>query len=676
MKSHYNRKIIFLITFLAVLFLLQTAISHLINNSKDKILNYANSTFGYSFELEDLSFSLLRGLHIKGAALTRNNYDKKIIFIKDAFISLKILPLFFKTLDIKVHINELSLFIKREGEGINTQIIFSEINKKMPKHKPSLDISIEKTRIITGDNPNLSIILKDSKIRQESQSLKMLTLLEFDYRLAPDSYLAHLFSDNYIRQTIKCLVQAHINGDNLHLDYILLNIEGNEIIGAGLNKDFTGKNPYLYINFMHSMVLLNKLTVMKRNFKAQGNVYFSLGLKGRMDAPSINISSELSHCSFVIAKNRLFNIEELQGKIEYQNNLINLNNASLRINNVHLNIHRLIAGLSVEPELKLELSFPQEFFDYNSLPLNKLRVVFEGRLKQFLSGDLGVSALYIRDGRDLDMQAHFNGINLSFQDAEKNLTVGSIELIKNDDKIQKISLRDLKSQVYLEKNRIDLKNISVAAYDNSLSGELKISLTDPAALNLRLKGQGLDLKSVMQDTNISDKLLSGRLDVEIVFDNLQKEFLQGNCYIKNGSMDLNMLGSIIALPALKNTKFQNMHADFSISKQLVSLKDLEMHSPDIMLGLSWNTNHKVDGELKLSMASRLLKQYAAFKKLLNIAKFKKDYVDFSFLLAGTSRGNTRILWQKGEFKAKLKENLPNWVQKRIEKELDKIVDSL
>lgn len=102
---------------------------------------------------------------------------------------------------------------------------------------------------------------------------------------------------------------------------------------------------------------------------------------------------------------------------------------------------------------------------------------------------------------------------------------------------------------------------------------------------------------------------------------------------------------------------------------------MKLNNPDIMLDASWNTNGKIDGLLNLEVSSELLSQSRPFKKLLNLTRTKKPYIDFDFSLGGIPK-TVRAMWMKGEFKDKIKEGLPAWVKRKIERELDNLVEEL
>jgi len=208
-----------------------------------------------------------------------------------------------------------------------------------------------------------------------------------------------------------------------------------------------------------------------------------------------------------------------------------------------------------------------------------------------------------------------------------------------------------------------------------LEGAAKIERQGKPHLTIGLKGTGLDVKKVMDDTHITDKLLSGNMSVQIYFDNRQDAFLKGKCHIKDGIVDLNVLASAVKFPSLNLSGFYIMDAFFICSKDLIKLKGVKLYSKDIRFNGFWDIDTTLKGALNMAVSSRLLKQSPSFRKLLSIADINKPYIDFKFLLGGIPRVS-RFMWSKGEFKEKLEQGLPGWIKRRIQNGLNKSIDEV
>ncbi len=691
LKSRRNFILILLVLLILTLLLLQKGISYTLSKSKPKILNYLTRTFAYRFELQDLSFNFLQGLHLEGASIFYDEQNKPPVLIRDAFVRIKILPLIFKrTAAIRIDINEASLLLNNQKEGLNLQIIFSDISKKMPKNKPaalnlfkhSLDASIKTAKLAYAGNAsfdkNIYLLMKNSRIKQEAERFKFDSDIEFNYLLPKDAYVAHFFKNKDLKEKARCSLQGNIRGEDLIVDLLLFTLENSQIVGAGINKGFAQRNPNVDIAFMHSAILLDNIASLKDNFDAEGNAFFSLKINGPLDNLKTSISSTLYYCNFryVLPNGELFNIKKLSADLEYRDNLLKFDKAYLELNGVPLNI-KLSTLVSNEPGVGLNISLPKEFLISQNLPLEKLEGEFNGKLKKTLQGDLKLNALYVRKGLDLNMRASFKNIDFDYSSPEeKYFRADTIELTKDSaSKIQKLNFSNLESKIYFGKDRVEFKKLNFCGYNTLLSGVIKLHPKDEASLTVLLEGVGLDVKTVMQDINVSDKLLSGTMDIKIAFDNQQKDFLSGTCHIKDGAANLKLLADALRLPALKKVNFDIIDGRFSISKEKIKVDEIKLASPDIALDASWQTNANIDGRINLKIASGLLSQSPPFKKMLDLTQIKKSYIDFSFSLGGMPK-TPRVMWLKGEFKDKIKQDLPAWVKRRIENNLDKLIDGM
>ena len=275
------------------------------------------------------------------------------------------------------------------------------------------------------------------------------------------------------------------------------------------------------------------------------------------------------------------------------------------------------------------------------------------------------------------MRANFKNIEFDYKNPEeKGLKADTIELTKTSvSKTQRLNFSNLDSRVYIGRDKIEIKDLNLSGYNAKINGSVNLNTKDAAYVNVVLEAAGLDVKTLMPDVNVSDKLLSGKMNARVVFDNRKDEFITGNCRITDGTANLELVADILKLPSLKSVSFDLLDSRFSISKDTVSMGDIILKNPDITLDSHWNSNGKIEGALNLRVASRLLGESKPFKRLLNLIQTEKPYIDLSFLLGGIPK-TARAMLMKGEFKDKIKEGLPAWAERRIERELEILVDEL
>lgn len=690
LKSRPNRFLILILIFVIVAFSFQAIVSNILYKQKPKIENYLNSAFGYRITFKRISFNLLKGLHIKGISIFYNAEDKTAVFVKNALISVKIPSIFLGKVVLEIKADETQLLVKKEEEGYNLQIIFSDIYKKISEHKSRLSnifaknvsIFVGLAKFIHADNPrlanNMHILLRHSQIEQRGEKFKFNSDIEFKYPLQGASYMSRFIKDKGMEEAIKCAIQGTIKNKDLHMDLISVNIKGEQILGMGINKGFAERNPYIDIIFIPSTISLNNIAFLSGSFKPVGHIFISLKINGLLDSVKTMMSAILDDCSFgyTLEEGQALSIKDLRGDLEYKDNQIKFNNGYLELNDLPLNFI-LKTDVSDKPRIDLKVSVPKEFLYSQQLPLDKLEVIFNGKLKKTLMGNLEISALYKRKAMHLDMKAYFKNIDFDYANLkEKYFRADSLELIKsNVNKVQRLNFTDLKTKLIVNKNKIEIGELKFCGYNGALNGRLDLDMIGKTSLVFMLNGAGLDVKALMQDINISNKLLSGNMDIKIAFDNRVEEFLKGRCYIKDGTTDLDVLLGILKFPSLKGVNFDIMHTYFSISKNIIKVRGVKLLSPDVMLNAYWDTNNRINGVLNMKMSSEFLKTSTQFRKLLNLTRIKKPYIDFGFSLGGLP-DVVRFRWRKDEFKDKLDSALPAGIKKSIQANLDKTLEDL
>jgi|GEM_PF-3484410 len=673
------------------LYLFQRGLSQYLYQNKTKITDYLSSTLGYRVILNKISFSVFNGFRVKEILIFYDYKETPPIFIKDAHITIKILPLFLGQIIVdEAKIHEALFLVVKKKDGYNLQIMLSSVFKKIahkgiktpPIFTNRVKVSIGTAKIIYLGNAypekNMNVVLKNARIEQKFDKFKFYGDIEFNHNLSSESYLSRFFKNRVIHQAMKCIVQGDIKGENLDMGLIVLKIGEEQILGMGVNKGFAEKNPYLNIIFIPSTISLDNINFLKENFNARGNIFIALKLSGPMDNIKPAVSGILDDCNFRydLTNNEAVNIKSLNGNIEYGNDFFKFENGNLIINAIPLNI-KLQTSKTYEPDISLNLSVPPEFFSAQNISLGKFEVIFNGKIKKALLGNLEFNLLYIRKGKNLDMRADFKNLEFNYENPEeKSLRVESIELTKSGrTKIQKLNLNNLNSKVYLRKKLIELRELKFSGYNGIFAGGINLSMADKVTMTVALKAQALDVKTLMQDVNISDKLSSGTMNLKIKFNNRLTEFLKGECFIKEGVANLDAFAAIVKLPPLTLTRFNIMHAYFSISRNMIKVRAIKLDSPDIRLNAYWNMNGKIYGILNLKVASELLNQSPPFKKLLRLTKIEKPFIDLSFMLGGVPEA-VRVMWMKGEFKERIMRDLPAWVSKRIENNLEETIDEL
>jgi hypothetical protein len=676
-----------------LLLFLQTLLSATFYRIKPAITQYLKGTLGLAVTINNASFSFLEGVHLSGLSVFLGNKDRPVVFIEDAYLKIRLVPLLRKRIVLrKIKIRGAILLSRKEIEGINLQIIFSDIYKKVSQGA-TLDYPIDINNIlVVADLVKLAFVDKQyqdngveflfNKLRislLRSQRLKFRSNIRFTYHIPQKKYAARFLNNVAMIQDLKGSFDGNINGNNLDLEMAVLSLGKERLIGMGQVKDFLEKNPWINISSVPCGISLNNITFLKDNFSPDGYLWTSLRISGLLDNMRPIINGSIVYCSFNyrLADREIFSVKNFMGNFEYKDENIRLTNLSLRLNNLPLNIE-VKTNTSAQPRVFLFASLPREFFSYQGLPLEKLEATFTGRIQETLTGDLKIKTKYRRLDAENEMQLNLNNIDFDYYNLkQKYLKAKSMELVKNGQgKTQKLNFVNFSSHVTLNRDLLRISDIHLAGYNGILKADINIDLRGRPRLRFFLESQGLEIKRLMEDMNFTDKLLSGILYTKVSFDNHAKDFLVGHCYLKEGAADLSLLGGNIRLPSLRETRFALMHIYFALAKEIIKIRGVKLLSPDVMLNAYWDTNGKINGALNLKIRTELLKDSEQFRRLINFAGINSPYIDFRFILGGVPGKAMRLMWMKGEFKERIEEALPAGIKQTIENSIDKMIEDL
>ncbi|RJO63759.1 MAG: hypothetical protein C4540_06360 [Candidatus Omnitrophota bacterium] len=692
LKSGHRRLLILFFSFVFLAAVFQGILSYSFQKSRPQLVVFLSSFLGCRLEIESISFNYVRGAVVKGVAVFCAQEEQPSVYIKSASIPLSLTSFFRGKIAVgTIRIHEALFLAKKEPQGLNLQILYSDIYKRLSRLKnnpPGLRlintaVYLENAQIFFTDKPvfehDMYLSLRKARIRLDSSGhVRFKGKLHFKYLMSDRLFVTRFFEQKLIQEELDCSIQGKVKGNDFVMDMIVLDIGKEQIIGMGVNRNFAEYNPRLDITFIPSTVQVSNIGFLRNNFHPSGSIFVSLKINGPMDNTEFSLAGYAIDCSFKyhISSGEIFDIKSLNGELEFARGTLKIRNASFWFNDLPLNLVFEFYSLQ-GPRVFCMLSFPQQFISFHDPFLTKLEAVFEGKIKNTMEGTLTVSGIYKRKNDPLDLKAEFGNVDFDyFNPREKSLKADSVSLIKHSIAgDHKLNFGEFASVIRIGKNRFSINDIAFKGYHGRFSGKMTVDIKDKALFNGFIKGKGIEVSELTPDLNVTSKLLSGSMETLLKFDNTEKEFLKARCYVRNGVADLDVLASIVKLPSLTSMGFSAMHLYFSLSQELVRVRGFSLRSKDLMMDAHWNTNGRVEGVMDIQMSSELLNQSVSFKKLLNLTRIKKPYIDFKFMLGGLPKA-VRVLWLKGEFKEKIKQGLPDWAEKSIQKNLDQAIDEL
>jgi len=659
--------------FLAVL--LQTGLSFVLRKSKPGIEARLSSELGREISLENVSFSFYRGLRVRGLRVFYRRGEEPAIFIDDAYISFRILPLFKGKLSPgRIRAGEMSVNVKKEEEGQNIQVIISDMRKKVSGRvepaaapvKAKTKVSIASAKIIYPLESKQKAVFFLKKILLEQNADR--------FRMSFNGQLDYPFSGYDLKQKFKFTAEGAVKGMEMGLNLILVEIGTDQLLGTGVVYDFLERNPYVDVILVPSGLALNNIDFLKEGFSAEGSAFISLKLTGNMDKPELIAEAILDDCRLKYAPEDAahFMIENLSGDLKFIKGRLKLARGSFNANGLPLN-----AAFETFPsgtkQIDLNLSLTPEYL--RPLNLESLDFNFQGQINPSLSGDVSARAVYAAKEGSINMRADCR--NMLFNSKTRSFTASSVELNKESgDSPQKMSFSRLAGDLSTGKDLVEIKDITMDGYFGKIKGSLKLFIKGASSkLTFWLSGSGLDARRVFSDLNTFDNLLSGDIYADIYFDNTLKYFLSGDCYIKKGAADLNAFASVVKFPSLSNVIFDDIHLKFSLSRDILVISEANFLGPDVILDANWKSNSKIEGSFFIKVRSVLLKESPEFRRLLSFAGVREPFIDFKFALGGIPQA-VRLRWEKGEFKERIESGLFPFVKRAMEAKLDGMIEEL
>ncbi|MDD5566308.1 MAG: hypothetical protein PHG31_05420, partial [Candidatus Omnitrophica bacterium] len=615
--------LLFSLVFLAAVF--QGILSYSFQKSSPQLIAFLNDFLGCRLEIESIGFNYVRGLVVRGAAVFCAREEQPSIYIKSASIPLSLTSLFRGKIAFDaIRVHEALFLVKREPQGLNLQILYSDIYKRLSRlrnHPAGIrfintTVYVDQAQIFFTDKPmfehEMYLSLRKARIRLEpSGYVRFKGKLHFKYLLSDRFYVTRFFQQKLIQEELDCTMQGKVKGNDFVMDMILLDIGREQIIGMGVNRNFAEYNPHLDITFIPSTVQVSSIGFLRNNFHPSGSIFVSFKINGPMDNSEFSLAGYAIDCSFRyhISSGEIFDIKNLNGELECARGALKIRNANFWLNDLPLNLAFEFYALQ-EPKVLCKLSFPQEFLSFHDPFLTKLEAVFEGKIRNTMKGTLAVSGMYKRKNDHLDLKAEFASVDFDyFSLREKSLKADSVRLIKHGAAGgHKLYFGEFSSMVRIGKNRFTINDIGFRGYQGRFSGKMTVDIKNKALFNGFIKGNDIEVSELIPDLNVTSKLLSGTMETLLKFDNSENEFLKARCYVRNGTADLDLLASIIRLPSLNNMGFSAMHLYFTLSQELVRMRGLSLRSKDFMMDAHWDTNGRVEGEMGIQISSDLLNQ--------------------------------------------------------------------
>lgn len=253
--------------------------------------------------------------------------------------------------------------------------------------------------------------------------------------------------------------------------------------------------------------------------------------------------------------------------------------------------------------------------------------------------------------------------------------------------------KEFSSMLNFANKTIKFATFKSMIYEGGLNGHVACNLsTDPFTVSYNLKIDKLNAEKIDSlllhlfgaYRNLSGKLsgnLAGKFSCALDYINYPSPRLQGEATIKNGYLDnINFfvwLSDFFKIPELKGFNFNNLFLEFESTKKSTSFQNVKLEADKILMEGNFNIkeNDLVSSNVSLLLPRAVLATSPKFNLLLALISKQTDSLSFDFQLSGVYNA-LNFKWMESEFKQKIKRMLPGFIERDIERKIEKAIDSI
>lgn len=218
-------------------------------------------------------------------------------------------------------------------------------------------------------------------------------------------------------------------------------------------------------------------------------------------------------------------------------------------------------------------------------------------------------------------------------------------------------------------------------YDGILDGSGEIVFSPPPAksvFNIRIKDASANK---LDGLLVHFSKVHGMLSSQLGFKSYPVMELNGKMFMNKGYLEnfefLKWLASFFDLPSLKRIDFESLVSGFSVNEFGAGLSGINLNSKNVNVygDFSLHTDNLVSSKLSLVLGKELLQESVKLAPLLRLLGDEFESLVFNFQLSGVLEA-MNFQWLESDFKKKLQESVPGFIERRIEKDVENAIEAL
>ncbi len=441
---------------------------------------------------------------------------------------------------------------------------------------------------------------------------------------------------------------------------------------------------------VHSAVLrLNGFTFINTTFKEYAYYEPFLNLKERLENflrgfPEPPKTVEMPKVDLFIL--------DLETQIAFKPPEIEIQSLKFALNNNPMSLSGKI-NFSWDKPILLDLKYSTSFsqlknWTAESSSLKQINVALKGDFKdKVFTGSSNISFDFLkRRTNNLPLEefkAGLEGLILSFQQYPKvTASFKNADIFcRTDSADYNIGLQYLGLALDLKNPKVRFAEFNSRFYDGRLKGRVWFDMSQvPPRITsyLRIKNATANkLKNILEHFS----KVHGQLSGQMRFRNFPELNLKGGLIINQGYVEnfefLKWLAGFFNLESLKKIEFARATSNFSIDPEGAGIKDLHLASSVLTMAGAFHlgTNNMVASKLALTCNRGLLGRSTKFRPLMRLVGKDVAALTFEFRLSGNLH-QMNFLWLESDFKHKLRDAIPNFMERSVEKKIEESLQPL
>lgn len=615
----------------STVFILNTIFNGLLFLSKNKLITSINRHINGQVSIKSLTYHFPDSINLHHVTIKqkKQTHPQQQVNIKKIQLQ-----------------TSLSYWLKNHSWQLSKVSIIKPTSEITTLYALIRDQISNRMRFQPQQHANFALVLKDGQLFCQSNIKKTILINELTLKINHNNIL---INSSLNQHTAKLTAKAHWDNENYSLDDFIL--QGDTHFSRFWG---TGKNNQLHINGYASL-----------NSDPLENSSFSF-----LERTKQMITQDPKQTQ---NNKKEINFEQIDTQLSFHYPTLTIKHIKARVNKTPLSLKGQVMLTETSPfdiQLNIDQQQAQSALSLSGKTINQIVFLdgnFQKNIKETTMSQNPLKEINISvDDFSCDFSA-YPKLRMTLAQANTGW--------KTATQTQKVTLNHAIAFTQLSEKNTKTINIKSQAYNGSLDGKFWLELnSSPPVIAAELHLQQVDTDALAEILPFFASI-KGKSDTSLVFSTYPKFNLDGHITAKNAQVSNNQLLTWMAntfdLQELHNVTFSEIKSKFLVNARKSGLYDVQSLSDLININgfYSLKQDGLVSSKLNVSINREILKHSNKCKILHKSLSSNSEFIDFDFQLSG-EKNNINFLWLDSATKTAIQENLPNFIERIIEKRVD------